>query len=201
MSEWDRTNSSSCAGALTVLAQLAARSARSTSAIAIALRSAVAEGQPVAAGELRRTRPSEPLNWLIIWHSVTVISPISTAKPSSSGLELHRHLAHAYLAGEGVGVAVAALRRIGQGQQEALVAAGQVLQAQRPRSAGKVSGCAGQVARFGAHRGGIALDQALLPEKVGRPAACEGPPAGPAAAAGGGGAPPAAKAKSSRRWV
>jgi hypothetical protein len=61
----------------------------------------MAEGQAVAARELRRLL-GLPLNWLIIWHSVTSISPMSIAKPSSSGTSLDADLAHADLAGEGM---------------------------------------------------------------------------------------------------
>jgi hypothetical protein len=53
----------------------------------------MAEDQAVAAGELRRSSCELPLNWLTISHSVTSISPISMAKPSSSGTNSTGHMA------------------------------------------------------------------------------------------------------------
>ena len=70
----------------------------------------------------------DPLNWFTIWHSVTVMSPMSMAKPSSGGSISTRHLADADFADEGMRAAIAALRRIAEREQEALVAARQRLQ-------------------------------------------------------------------------
>ena len=90
---------------------------------------AVAEGEAVAAGEARRL-VAVPVNWLIIWHSVTATRPSGTAKPSFVRDELDLDLAEPDLARERMGAAVAALRRVAEREQEALVAAGEVLQAQ-----------------------------------------------------------------------
>ena len=74
---------------------------------------------------------AEPLNWLTIWHSVTRDAAERHGKAELLGhVELDLDLADADLADEGMGAAVAALRRIAERQQEALVAARQRLQAQ-----------------------------------------------------------------------
>ena len=73
---------------------------------------------------------AEPLNWLTIWHSVTAIAAERHREAELLGDELDLDLAEADLAGERMGAAVAALGRIAEREQEALVAAREVLQPQ-----------------------------------------------------------------------
>ena len=70
-----------------------------------------------------------PVNWLTIWHSVTSMSPMSTANPSSSGTISTATVAEPDLAGERMIAAEAALHRVGEAEQKALVATRQRLQA------------------------------------------------------------------------
>ncbi|MDT4806004.1 hypothetical protein FQZ97_388220 [compost metagenome] len=66
-----------------------------------------------------------------------------------------------------MGIAVAALRRIAHGQQEAFIGARQVLQARGARR-GKVQRLPGQVEGFGiAFRHGFRIDQVVLRQQVG----------------------------------
>ena len=71
---------------------------------------------------------AEPLNWLTIWHSVTLDLAESIGEAQLLGNDLDRDLAEADLAGERMRAGVAALSRIAERQQEALVAARQRLQ-------------------------------------------------------------------------
>ncbi len=71
-----------------------------------------------------------PLNWLTIWHSVTLMRPSDTAKAEFGDVELDLDLADADLADEGMVAGIAALRRIAEAEVEAFVAAGQGLEPQ-----------------------------------------------------------------------
>src|SRR3546814_3893817 len=90
---------------------------------------AVAEGEAVAAGELRRPLggAGELVDHLAFGHG-----DLADLDGEAEFLrhELHRHLAEADLSGEGMVAPVAALRRVAERQKEALVTAREVLQAQ-----------------------------------------------------------------------
>ena len=141
---------------------------------------------------------AEPLNWLTIWHSVSVDRAERHGEADLFGDELDLDLAEADLADEGMVAAVAALGRVAERQQKAFVAAREILQAQiavrreGQRLAGEVAD-AGAV--LGLRRG---LDQPVAPRMsvtrgVGAVAA--------SATAGASGTTPWPSEGSSRRWV
>ena len=73
---------------------------------------------------------AEPLNWLTIWHSVSAIDAERHGKADIFGEKFDLDLAEADFAGERMVAAVAALRRVAERQQKALVGARQILQPQ-----------------------------------------------------------------------
>lgn len=126
---------------------------------------AVAEGQAVAARELRRLAlAARELVDHFAFGDLQVAD--GDGEVELLGRKLELHAAEADLAHEGVAVRVAALRGIGHGQQEALVAAREVLQPRGPvgrkaqRRAREVDRCG--VA--GRHRAGF--DQPLLVQQI-----------------------------------
>ena len=112
----------------------------------------LAEDEAVAAGEVRRRgrRAGE-----LVDHLAFGERDLADLDREAQLLrhDLDRDLADADLAGEGVVAAIAALGRIAEGQQEALVAARQVLQAQVAVGR-EIERLAGEVAGRGARRGG-----------------------------------------------
>ena len=141
----------------------------------------------------------EPLNWLTIWHSVSTRSPISMAKASSAGSISTETSPMRISPANGCDAAVAALGGVAEAEHEALVAAGQRLQAD-VAVGGEGQRFAGQVAGF-AVRGGVGFQQAFVAEDVGN-ARHRSPgrrrPAGLAPLAI---VPSSSSEKSSRRWV
>src|SRR3546814_15846487 len=91
----------------------------------------MAEGQAVAAGELRRLRlrALELIDHLALGHGDLADLDRETQLLRH---ELDRDLAQADLADEGGVAAIAALGRVAEAQQEALVAARQILQPPPP---------------------------------------------------------------------
>src|SRR5262249_31045107 len=118
---------------------------------------ALSEGEPIAAGETRRLgrRSLELVDHLALGHRDPAKRDGET---DLLGEKLDLDLAKADLAGKRMGAAEAALRRVAERQQEALVAAGEILQADvapgRKRE---------RIAREIAHRRGTVL-RALLDE-------------------------------------
>ena len=76
----------------------------------------------------RGSSVAEPLNWLIIWHSVTVMVPSGTAKPTSSAKNSISTSPSRISPANGCVRPIAALGRIAEREQEAFVAAREVLQ-------------------------------------------------------------------------
>ncbi len=130
---------------------------------------AVAEGEPVAAGEPRRLarRALELVDRLALGDGD------AAERHREADLvrdELDLDLAEPDLAGERMGAAIAALGRVGEREQESLVAAGEILQ---PHVAlrRKRQRIAGEVARRRAGVGRRRLDETVGSENLGDPLA------------------------------
>ena len=105
---------------------------------------ALAEHQAIAAGETRRLAVAAALNWLTIWHSVSGDRSERRGEAELGDEHLDLDLAEADFADERMVAAVAALGRIAEPEQEALVAARQRLQPRVARG-GKFGRVAGDV--------------------------------------------------------
>ena len=126
---------------------------------------AVAEGEPVAAGEPRRLgrRALELVDRLAFRHGDAAERHCEADLVRD---ELDLDLSEPDLAGERMGAAVAALRRVGESKQEALVAAGEILQPQVALRR-KREGIAGEVARRRAGVGRRWLDETVGSKDLG----------------------------------
>ena len=159
---------------------------------------ALAEHEAVAAGEARRAAVAagELVDHLAFGDG-NLAERNGEAEVFDEQLDLD--LAEADFADERMGAAVAPLGRIGEPEQEAFIAARQILQ---PRVAGRGEGerVAGDVGDRSVRRRGFAIDQVVASDDVGD--ARRGRPSGRAGAVGAGaGALGASRSKSIRRCV